>query len=59
MLFRSEEYRKFETALLMKRLYKNSPKSLVLSLVKDQSFTAEDIKELQETFGMISQTENS
>ena len=54
-----EEYRKFETALLMKRLYKNSPKSLVLSLVKDQSFTAEDIKELQETFGMISQTENS
>lgn len=50
-LIDQEEYRKFETSTFMKRLYKNSPKALVLSLVDDHALSQEDVEELQKIFG--------
>lgn len=49
-LIDQEAYRKFETSTFMKRLYKNSPKALVLSLVNDHALSPEDVEELQKVF---------
>lgn len=46
-LVAQEEYKSCETHLFLERLYRNSPKSLIVSLIKDKGITKEDIDEIK------------
>lgn len=46
-LILQEDYNSSETHLFLERLYRNSPKSLIMSLIKDHGVTKEDIDEIK------------
>lgn len=50
-LINEEEYRKFETGIFIDRLYGSNARNLVLSLVKYEQLSDDDVKELHDREG--------